>query len=121
VKFAIGGCCLFLLNLCLWNFVTAQQFDSYCGAEELMSHREKENPLLRQEKEIFNRFVKKNPSSPLKTAGDVLYAIPVVIHIIHEGGAENISEEQVLSQMAVLNEAFQMIPGSPGDSSGANP
>jgi PKD repeat protein len=40
--------------------------------------------------------------------GDDVYIIPVVFHIIHENGPENISDEQVYSAMEVLNRDFRM-------------
>ena len=30
--------------------------------------------------------------------------IPVIFHVIHEGGAENISKAQILDQLRILNE-----------------
>ncbi|MFY0644885.1 MAG: T9SS type A sorting domain-containing protein [Bacteroidia bacterium] len=38
---------------------------------------------------------------------DSLIIIPVVFHIIHEYGRENISTEQILDQLRILNEDFQ--------------
>lgn len=46
--------------------------------------------------------------------------IPVVVHVIHNGGAENISEAQIQSQINVLNEDFGKLPGSNGDGSGVD-
>jgi len=39
----------------------------------------------------------------------VLYTIPVVFHIIHNYGIENISDAQILDQINVLNEDFQKL------------
>lgn len=45
-------------------------------------------------------------------------SIPVVVHVIHNGDAygtgENIRDEQVLSQIQVMNEDFRRMAGSPG-------
>ncbi|HFA49203.1 MAG TPA: T9SS type A sorting domain-containing protein [Bacteroidetes bacterium] len=51
---------------------------------------------------------------------DSIKAIPVVVHIIHNGGSENISEAQVQSQLKVLNEDFGKLPGTNGDGSGVD-
>ncbi|HQZ42046.1 MAG TPA: hypothetical protein PK735_04090, partial [Flavobacteriales bacterium] len=37
------------------------------------------------------------------------YTIPVVFHIIHENGLENISDEQVYDAMRVLNDDFNKL------------
>ena len=51
---------------------------------------------------------------------DTLRTIPVVVHVVHEGGAENISDSQIHSQILVLNQDFQKLQGSPGNGAGAN-
>lgn len=52
-----------------------------------------------------------------------IITIPVVIHIIHNGDAvgvnENITEAQALSQIAVLNQDFRKMLGTPGYNSNA--
>ncbi len=48
----------------------------------------------------------------------VVYTIPVVVHVIHNGDAygsgENITDEQVLSQIEVLNQDFRRMLNTPG-------
>ncbi len=46
--------------------------------------------------------------------------IPVVVHIIHNGGTENISDAQIQSQIDVLNQDFRKIAGTNGDGSGVD-
>jgi PKD repeat protein len=46
--------------------------------------------------------------------------IPVVVHIFHEGGTENISDAQIQSQITVLNEDFGKLLGSNGDGNGVD-
>ncbi len=46
--------------------------------------------------------------------------IPVVVHIIHNGGTENISDAQVLGQIEVLNEDFRKLAGTNGDGYGVD-
>ena len=49
--------------------------------------------------------------------GGIIY-IPVVVHVIHNGDAygvdENITDEQVLSQITVMNQDFRRMAGTPG-------
>lgn len=51
---------------------------------------------------------------------DTIRTIPVVVHVIHNGGAENISDAQVLSQFQVLEEDFGKVAGSNGDGNGVD-
>ena len=57
-------------------------------------------------------------------AKSVVYTIPVVVHVIHNGDPigtdENISDAQILSQIQVMNEDFRKIAGTPGDGSGVD-
>lgn len=46
--------------------------------------------------------------------------IPVVVHVIHNGGAENISATQINSQIRILNEDYGKLPGTPGDGNGVD-
>lgn len=46
--------------------------------------------------------------------------IPVVVHVIHVGGTENISDAQVQSQIDVLNEDFRKMTGTNGDGNGVD-
>lgn len=61
------------------------------------------------------------PNSLLnKTASSSVKRIPVVVHIIHNGGTENISDAQVQSQIDVLNEDFRKIIGTNGYGNGVD-
>ncbi|AFC25887.1 M43 family zinc metalloprotease [Saprospira grandis] len=57
-------------------------------------------------------------------AKSVVYRIPVVVHVLHNGDPvgtdENISDAQILSQIQVMNEDFRKLAGTPGDGSGVD-
>ncbi len=59
----------------------------------------------------------KNSESYRSETGGII-TIPVVVHVIHNGDAygsnENISDEQVESQITVLNQDFRRLAGTPG-------
>ncbi|MDO9187089.1 MAG: M43 family zinc metalloprotease [Bacteroidia bacterium] len=63
---------------------------------------------------ILKTIVNKNHSS---TAVKI---IPVVVHVIHNGGTENISDAQIQGQITVLNEDFRKIAGTSGDGNGVD-
>lgn len=46
--------------------------------------------------------------------------IPLVVHVIHENGAENISDSQIVSQINVLNEDFRRMLGTNGYGNGVD-
>jgi len=55
---------------------------------------------------------------------DEVYTIPVVVHVIHNGEAygtgTNISDEQVYSAIAALNEDYRRMPGTNGYGNGVD-
>jgi PKD repeat protein len=53
-------------------------------------------------------------------SGHDIKVIPVVVHIFHEGGSENISDAQVESAITVLNEDFGKLTGTAGDGNGVD-
>ena len=65
------------------------------------------NPLLKEYNTAVNRS---------ETGG--IITIPVVVHVIHNGDAygsdENITDEQVQSQITVMNQDFRKMTGTPG-------
>ncbi|MBK8426189.1 MAG: hypothetical protein IPL27_09585 [Lewinellaceae bacterium] len=59
-------------------------------------------------------------SSNTTENSDDIRLIPVVIHVIHNGGSENISKAQIDRQIEILNEDFGKLPGTPGDGAGVD-
>ncbi|KAA3634471.1 MAG: T9SS C-terminal target domain-containing protein [Bacteroidetes bacterium] len=66
----------------------------------------------------FENWMTKNLEKGEIVGSRSLITIPVIVHVVHNGqtigNGPNISEEQVLSQIEVLNEDFQRILGSRG-------
>lgn len=64
----------------------------------------------------LEKYKKRNTSKDYKT--NAITILPVVVHVIHNGDilgtAENISDEQVISQILVLNEDFRKKSNTPG-------
>jgi len=49
-----------------------------------------------------------------KSSEDQVYIFPMVVHVMHNGGDEKISEEQVKSQIEIMNNDFRRMPGTIG-------
>ncbi|MCC7301578.1 MAG: T9SS type A sorting domain-containing protein [Bacteroidia bacterium] len=81
-----------------------------CHTMEHMEELFLQDPLKRavfnEEEKKFEEILRNNPE--LQTQGGPRI-IPVVFHIIHVGGTENISKAQVLDQMRILNEDFRRL------------
>lgn len=53
------------------------------------------------------RLIEKNRLEK-STQKSIIYKIPVVFHVVHNGGVENISKEQILDQLDILNRDFRL-------------
>lgn len=89
------------------NTATAQQINR-CATDEKVTQHLLHNPAAAQN--FFSimenaRAIKEEREAGLR-GGNPLRYIPVVFHVIHEGGTENISKEQIEDQIRVLNEDY---------------
>jgi hypothetical protein len=81
------------------------------------------NRATKEEFEAWIAPIVKKINEDKKTGRNVqvVYNIPVVIHIVHNGDAlgtgENITDAQAISQITVMNQDFRRLAGTPG---GAN-
>lgn len=79
-----------------------------CGTQEVLAAQLAADPGLRGRMEQIEAFTQKAIRSGLVTrlVGDTI-EIPVVVHVVYHTAAQNISDKQVESQIAVLNEDYQ--------------
>ncbi|MFM1932389.1 MAG: hypothetical protein RL226_1692, partial [Bacteroidota bacterium] len=101
---------LLLIALALSVGTSAQEI-KYCGQTEQtealfsrFSHLRSDAESAAEQLEHETRTYRANRSDR-----DVVYIVPVVFHIIHNNGPENISDEQVYDAMYVLNRDFRKL------------
>ncbi|MBI3509408.1 MAG: T9SS type A sorting domain-containing protein [Bacteroidetes bacterium] len=98
-------------------FTLSAQDDSYlhCGTDQQMAKVFAEHPELKsdfdrsqQDAENHDRSEFQNgyPEAHLATT---LYIIPIVFHIIHMYGSENISDAQVIDEVNILNRDYRKL------------
>ncbi len=95
-----------------------------CGIVAYEQVLQRRNPLRQQQIAELNRLIERAQANGmmLRRAADVVYRIPIVVHVVHNnasnsiGGANNvnISDEQIISQIQVLNEDYRRQPGTNG-------
>ena len=89
--------------------VSAQDI-KYCGQVEAEERIKIENPQFYQQvlrdKEDLENYTKAYAAQKSNERGPV-YIIPVVFHIIHNYGPENISDEQVYDAVRIINEDYR--------------
>ena len=83
-----------------------------CASMEVLEEQMKANPSLREKMDQIERFTENAivTGQAMRLVGDTM-EIPVVVNVLYKTAAENISDGQIASQIAVLNEDYQMKNG----------
>lgn len=78
-----------------------------CGSEEYLQHQMMNDVNLKNRMDLIKHqtLQKTAPSSAYRTSSSVL-TIPVVVHVVYNTSAQNISDAQIQSQIDVLNQDF---------------
>ena len=93
---------IILILLCFCGMTASAQEN--CGSHEIYQEMMKNDPVFRMKQELSKKH-----SSSNRSQVQGLITIPVVVHIVYNTEAENISDEQIYSQLEVLNEDFNSV------------
>lgn len=81
-----------------------------CVSYEVLQRQLQEDPAMQQRMDdieaFTDRFINKNDPRQNTLLPDGTMQIPVVVNVLYRTAAENISDAQIQSQIAVLNEDF---------------
>lgn len=88
-----------------------------CISDELYLEALKKNPDLKLEEDRSNAAIAHMTNFPDLQKKATIRIIPVVFHVIHKNGFENISITQLNDALRVLNEDFRKKAGTNGGSS----
>jgi PKD repeat protein len=112
---------LFLLAFLTFQGYAQQHETYFCGQnaaqERLFARHPHARVSCEQATRDLERFTREMESQ--RGGGNQLYIIPVVFHIIHENGNENISEEQIMDAINILNRDFRKMNADTSDIVGA--
>lgn len=86
--------------------LTAQQVIP-CYTDQMYAKKFAENPALIQQMEDFEEERARADANPVEHRGAVRI-IPVVFHVLHQNGSENISKAQIQDAIRALNEDFNL-------------
>lgn len=97
-----------LTSICLLTSVSVIAQGQPCGASERLKKLYAEDPQLKLDRELLmQKYTEVREEADGKKRQ--LIIIPVVFHIMHEYGPENISDAQVQQEMTILNEDFNKL------------
>ncbi|MDR0802859.1 MAG: hypothetical protein LBE77_09985, partial [Fluviicola sp.] len=85
----------------------AQETHFNCGSGTQLQKLYAENPGLEQDyKKLVNRY---KETRMIHGKATTIRIIPIVFHIVHEYGAENVSDQQIQDQVQILNRDYQKL------------
>lgn len=97
-----------VLAMSLVNTAFSQQVTrpNWCGSIEAMDAHFMASPELKARFEAYQHAADAEQNLPQQRAAAASYTIPVVFHILHQYGVENISDAQINDQIAIFNRDF---------------
>ena len=99
-----------ILSFGLHKNGNAQLSNDKCHAEIMFQEAAAKDPQVLRNREELEHYTEEFISSGAAARSQsVLKVIPVVVHVVHYGGAENISRAQIEDQIRVLNEDYQRL------------
>ena len=96
---------IFILFFASSQVLVAQHIDK-CVAEIEFQEAAKKNPELLEIREQLERETAQWIAENEGKESNATYVIPVVFHVLHQCGSENISKAQIIDQMRILNEDY---------------
>ncbi|MBK7967250.1 MAG: T9SS type A sorting domain-containing protein [Bacteroidetes bacterium] len=103
---------LLLAGIIIISVLSKVQAQEKCITEIMFQEEAAKNPALlksRQDLEDWTQNYIKSQNQNVNKTAQVNRIIPVVVHVIHYGGQENISKAQILDQIRILNEDFNYL------------
>ncbi len=85
-----------------------------CGTMDYLQYEQQMDPERLQRLEAIEKHTREILNDPSRVTSDVI-VIPVVVHVVYNTTAENISDAQILSQITVLNEDFRRLNSDADD------
>ncbi len=87
-----------------------QTIKHFCGTDQYMEQLNKTyNPLnIQHPEETFSKEFLQNMGS-YRQGDRMIYVIPIVFHIVHINGVENIPDENIYDAVRILNEDFNKL------------
>jgi PKD repeat protein len=105
-----------LLGLALlssWRGLAQDHTTYFCGQvaaqQRLFHHHAGAEAECITNQQLLEEYTRQyqDESSSERGGGQQIYVIPVVFHIIHQGGNENIADEQIFDALEILNKDFR--------------
>ena len=114
-KLLLGSALFLLFTLSQTKSVHAQQEPKYCGTDEARRAMFAAHPEMVQEAIDYEKAIQKQiQDAKFSRSNDTttIFYIPIVFHVIHLNGSENISDAQIQSEITNLNINYRKLNAS---------
>ncbi len=113
----IAAVSILMLQIPGYTQTAAELTNDWCVTHEMYEQQLNINPELRAKveqwekegQENMNKVLNNKSTQSTQKGSSVVKIIPVVFHVIHEGGPENISRAQLENQIDILNADFRRL------------
>lgn len=85
-----------------------------CATDELYQDMIRLKPEWQKLEDQANQEIREQVQSIVMQKKGTIRYVPVVFHIIHNSGFENISQAQIMDQIRILNEDYRKLAGTNG-------
>jgi PKD repeat protein len=106
------------------SYSTNSDAHHQCGFDHRHEYMMLHDPIYQEEQADRERLISDIIDADFNGMRDAILTVPVVVHVIHLGEAigsgTNISDAQVLSAIAGLNEDYRKVPGTNGFGAGVD-
>lgn len=99
---------LFAFALAASIATTSNAQEHFCFTTEMDNIATANDPGLLNQRQALENFIQRYATTERRNSGTV-YVIPIVFHILHNYGGENISDAQILDQVNILNRDFRRL------------
>lgn len=95
--------------LLIFNTFQSKAQHLNCGSSAAQEAIYQKHPELRQQQIEFDQYVQNYVNEHYLEANRNMLIIPIVFHVIHDYGVENISDAQIIEQVAILNRDYNLM------------
>jgi len=99
------------MKILIFTILLLSQFQlvaqRFCGTNDYLNELKKNNNSISANQELLESRIQQFISDNSNSGQRMVYRIPVVVHVVYNTDAENISDAQVQSQIDVLNEDYR--------------
>ncbi len=101
---------LIFTSFCFSFFAFAQTNNFSCASDDMSQKLLEEHPWLASARAQIDSFTAQyiRSQSGHQSRSGQIYTIPIVFHILHNYGPENISDDQIYDAVRILNEDFRL-------------